>query len=243
MSLGWSSISFNWWPHSLVIGQVFFALAALTVLIGCAYATKVAGRSSLVARVGWGYLLSAVFVAFCTYSITVIQIHKHGPISDSGFTLKQAFTSLEGGSSIGTFNASNDTMVAVGNGDGKALEFDNSNLARVKVNGMDSCVGGIEDWPCFVLIEKSHIEHGDRSGFEESALNFERVLRLRLLMHQLRSGSKSQDLATQCFTEFNAEMGLLRQEFDKRNEADFYNVLSRRPVCLGESPSIGDSHK
>ena len=61
---------------------------------------------------------------------------------------------------------------------------------------MDSCVGGIEDWPCFVILEESRIQRGDRSGFEQSATNFEGVVRLRINVRRLTG---NQDVAVQVF--------------------------------------------
>jgi len=225
-------MSYNWWPNSLLIGQAIFLLTAVLMLLLCGRAVIVAVDSSLRVRVISAFSISAIYVAFCAYAITVIQIHKHDP-APGGWSIQTGFFNLNNGSSIGTLNGSNNSLVDGGSGSGKVFEIDNSHFAKLKVEGWDSCVGGIEDWPCFVILEESRIQRGDRSGFEQSATNFEGIVRLRLRLRRL---SGNQDLAVQCFTEFNAEVAALRKQFDRPSEHDFYNALSHRPVCLEEPP-------
>ena len=229
IGFGLGIMSLPWFPHSLLWAQLLFVFATLLVVIAAAHSAIGAETGTLKERLLFALVPSTIAVALCVFVVTVIQIHKHDPVSPSGWSIQTGFLNLNG-SSIGTLNGSNNSLVDGGSGSGKIVDIEHSNLIELGVNGMDSCAGGIEDWPCFVILEESRIQKRDRDGFERTASNFQGIVRLRLHL------PGNQGLAIQCFTEFSAEVSSLRQQFDKPSDRNFYNALSHRPVCLGESP-------
>lgn len=223
VSLGWASMTYSWWPNSLVIGQTLFALTALVVLIACGWGAIVAEKPSLRARVIASLALSTFFVAFCTYAITVIQIHKHEP--EGATSIKQSIFSLEGGSSIGAFNGSGNSFVVGGGSDGAMVHANKAQLGELNIQDFHGCTGGMGSWTCFLLNEKIYIAQGNAEKFEEVAKRYNpQVVNLHLMAHP--------ELADECHREVDANIEIMRTGLRTKDDKIVDALLNEYPVCF-----------